>query len=105
MLFIYQSIPDLIPIMLVQPGTIDKCIARNNSNYLDLESAGFRTDWQRPGRHGCVKKEGFEEGIPLQKMLAWAWWEQAWHPMGKDWTVAPEDWGSFKGNKGNTYLG
>ena len=105
MSFIYQSIPDMIPIMLVQPGTIDRCIERNNSNYLDLDSAGFRTDWQRPGRHGCVKKEGYEEGIPLYKMLAWAWWEAAWHPMGKTWTVAPENWGFFKGNKGNTYLG
>jgi DNA mismatch repair protein MSH3 len=103
--FIYQSIPDMIPIALVQPDVIDRCIARNNSNYLDLESSGFRTDWQRPGRHGCVKKEGYEEGIPLYKMLAWVWWEPAWHPMGKTFTVAPENWGFFKGNKGNTYLG
>lgn len=105
MAFIYQSIPDMIPILLVQPGTIDRCIERNNSNYLDLDSAGFRTDWQKPGRHGCVKREGYEEGVPLYKMLAWAWWEAAWHPMGRIWTVAPENWGFFKGNKGNTYLG
>lgn len=105
MSFIYQSIPDMIPMMLVQPDVIDRCIARNNSNYLDLESSGFRTDWQRPGRHGCVKKDGYEEGIPLYKMLAWVWWEPAWHPMGKTFTVAPENWGFFKNNKGNTYLG
>ncbi|KAK8846595.1 hypothetical protein IAR55_005681 [Kwoniella newhampshirensis] len=106
MLFIYRSIPDLIPILLLQPSNVEKCVARNNSYYLDQNLAsGFPIDWETPGRHGCVKRVGYEEGIPLWKMFSWAWWEAPLHPMGRIWTLGPEDWGYFKHNLGNTYLG
>jgi len=106
MSFIYQSIPDLVSLLYVQPNTLDDCLARNNSNYLDLRLEGdFPTDWQTPGRHGCVKRPGYEEGIPLWKMMGWGWWEGPVHPLGRVWSVAPENWGHFKHNDGNTYLG
>jgi hypothetical protein len=106
MAFIYQSLPDLIDLLYVQPDTLDHCLARNQSNYLDLNSqSGFPIDWQVPGEHGCVKRSGYKRGIPLWKMMSWVWWEHAAHPMGKPWTVGPEDWGHFKHNIGNNYLG
>jgi hypothetical protein len=104
--FIHLSIPDLVKLLYVQPQTLEDCLKRDASNFLDLkQQATFPTDWQRPGRHGCVKKRGYEEGIPLWKMMEWIWWEGSNHPLGKVWTVGPEDWGYFKHNNGNTYLG
>jgi len=106
MSFIYQSIPDLVALVYVEPSTLDDCLARNNSNYLDLKlEGGFATDWQRPGRHGCAKRPGYEEGIPIWKIMGWGWWEGPVHPLGRIWSVAPEDWGHFKHNNGNTYVG
>lgn len=106
MSFLYQSIPELVSLLYVQPNTLDDCLARNNSNYLDLNREGdFPTDWQKPGRHGCVKRPGYEEGIPVWKMMGWGWWEGPVHPLGRVWSVAPENWGHFKHNDGNTYLG
>jgi hypothetical protein len=106
MLLIHQAIGDMIPVIFSQPSILEHCIERNNTNYLDIDwRTGFPPDWQRPGHHGCIKKQGFEDGIPLWKFLSWAWWESAMHPLGKTWTVGPEDWGKFKFNEGNTYLG
>jgi hypothetical protein len=106
MTFIYHSIPDLVALAYIEPSTLDECLARNNSNYLDLgQDHGFPTDWQRPGRHGCAKRPGFEEGIPVWKLMSWFWWEGAHHPLGRHWTVAVEDWEKFKHKLGNTYLG
>lgn len=106
MSFIYSSIPDLVSTLLVESNILEACLNRNDMNYLDYaHDISFPPDFMHPGRHGCVKRPGYEEGIPIWKMFAWFWWEGGIHPLGNRWTLGPEDWASFKGGKGNNYLG
>lgn len=58
---------------------------------------------------GCVKRKGFEDGIPLWKMFSLHFWANPWHPLGTAWTLSPEDFektnDKHSGNDYNTYLG
>lgn len=53
----------------------------------------------------CVKSRENPGGIPIWKVFTFHFWADANHPLGPKWTLAPEDYKSVFGDKGNTYLG
>jgi len=56
---------------------------------------------------GCMQTASNPEGIPIWKSFAFHFWEDNKSPLGRDWTVAPEDYATMGLAKGgpNQYLG
>ncbi|KAJ7664870.1 hypothetical protein B0H17DRAFT_991114 [Mycena rosella] len=61
-----------------------------------------------PAAHECFHDEDCvllghkTHGIPAWKMLSWHFWDSPDHPLGRKWTLSPED---YQASAGNTYLG
>jgi len=66
-LHIYQTIPDMIPIVIFEGSELDNCINRSPSHIDDTENDATPGYWQPRDRIGCIKKRGYEEGIPIWK--------------------------------------
>jgi DNA mismatch repair protein MSH3 len=101
-LFIYQAIPDLVKIIIWEGSEYDKCFKRNDANHLETERDGADGSWQT-GKKGCIKRTGFEDGIPVWKSFMFHFWGNPVSHLGHNWTLAPEDYA--RGGRGNYYLG
>lgn len=105
-LMIYQHIPDMVPVVLWEPGEFHHCMERNDENYLEME--GYETQssgaWQT-GKKGCLQRADFPEGIPYWKSFMFNFWMHHGHPLGGGWVMAPEDYASFTDFKDRRYLG
>jgi DNA mismatch repair protein MSH3 len=102
---IYQQIPDLIPIIIFEGSELEKCVARNDETEDETDDDSSPGLWQRPDRIGCIKREGFEEGIPIWKSFAFHFWQHPASPIGSNWTLSPEDYEAWQPGRGNNYLG
>jgi hypothetical protein len=102
-LYIYQAIPDMVHMVIVGAPDMKACGARNDTNFLESETAASPGTWQT-GTKGCVQKPGFDEGIPVWKMFAFHFWSGPASPLGGQWTLAPEDYAGL-GIGDNQYLG
>lgn len=113
-LLLYHSIGSYISHIIWDAVYLDRCIARDSSNYMELEAQEVYApgDWQTAeaqgdtgGKIGCIKKEGYEEGIPVWKVFAFHYWRGAKSPLGMRWTLAPINYKSFYVNEDNFFLG
>jgi hypothetical protein len=102
---IYQQIPDLVPVVILEGDALAGCVKRNAETASETDSNDAPGTWQAPDRIGCVKRPGFEEGIPVWKLFAFHFWPGPNSALGGNWTLSPEDYGSWMPNKGNYYLG
>lgn len=102
---IYQQIPDMIPIIIFEGSELEKCIARNDTTEAETDDGSLPGLWQKPDRIGCIKREGFEEGIPIWKSFAFHFWQHPASPIGQNWTLSPEDYEIWQPGRGNNYLG
>jgi DNA mismatch repair protein MSH3 len=101
-LMIYQAMPDRVAMIFWEGSEFDKCRDRDETNYLQTETEHTPGQWQT-GKKGCIKKEGFDEGIPVWKNFMFHFWGNPVSPLGYNWTVSPEDYA--RGGTGNNYLG
>ncbi|KAK8861557.1 hypothetical protein IAR55_002379 [Kwoniella newhampshirensis] len=106
-LTLYQGMPDKVAVILWEGGGLKECLARNEDTWQEQEVAHTSGKFQEAeGRFGCMKREGYEEGIPLHKSFTFHFWEGPEHPLGRQFTLAPEDYGAWaKDGKGNHFLG
>ncbi len=104
-LHVYQSLSDMISIVIWEAALLDKCVKRNNENYQESEfpDQAATGEWQ-VGDKGCIKREGFPEGIPVWKSFSFHFWPSAESPLGHRWTLSPEEYKVGNG-AGNYYLG
>lgn len=102
---IYQQIPDLVPIIIMEGAELTKCAQRNATNEYDTGDDSVPGLWQSPDRIGCIKRKGFEEGIPIWKIFALHFWQGTASPIGQNWTLSPEDYESWQPGRGNNYIG
>lgn len=104
-LLIYQSIPELIPIILWEGSWYEKCRKRMEDNYLETEDIWAPGTWQNGSTKGCIKRIGFESGIPVSKSFSFHFWHGAQPPLGAEWTLGPEGFCEWNQGRGNQYLG
>jgi hypothetical protein len=102
-LLIYQYLPELIDIIIVDTKTLRECISRSAENYLEQEDPLAPGLWQDEDRIGCIKKDGFEEGVPVWKLFPWHIWGGVRHPFGSNWTLSIADYAKW--DVGNYWLG
>lgn len=98
-LLIYQAIPDLVKMVIWEGSLYENCYKRNDENHLEQGADG---GWQT-GKKGCIKRTGFEDGIPVWKSFIFHYWRDALSHLGHNWTLAPENYA--RGGIGNYYLG
>ena len=107
-LFLYQALASIvsIPVVIVDAVYLDSCVSRSDSNYRELESAETYApgDWQT-GVKGCVKRKGFEEGIPVWKLFAWHFWPGSRSPLGARHTLSPMNYSVDNPADANFFLG
>lgn len=105
-LFIYQSLPDLIPVVIWEGGNLRRCIARNSTNHIEMEQKDEESGAWQHGIQGCIQTPHFPLGVPIWKSFAFHFWDNAASPLGREWTLAPEDYGAMdRDHEGNHYLG
>lgn len=102
---IYQAIPDLVPIVIFEGSDLDDCIKRNRETADQTDTVETPGTWQPLDRIGCIRRKGFEEGIPIWKTFVFHFWAGPATPLGSNWTLSPEDWNLWNPGKGNHYLG
>ena len=90
-------IPDLVPIIIFENADLEDCIKRGNGGKLDSTHTA--------GSTGCIKRVGFERGIPIWKAFVLHFWAGSATPLGGNWTLSPEDWEQWQPGRGNNYLG
>lgn len=105
-LIFYQTMPDLVKVIIWESKDFQDCMKRNEANHVDLEEDFAKGTWQT-GTKGCIKKEGFEEGIPVWKSFLFHFWGDNRSPLGPQWTLSPIDYAAAagKGKDANQYLG
>ncbi|WOO84839.1 uncharacterized protein LOC62_06G008356 [Vanrija pseudolonga] len=108
-LFIYQSIPEMIKIIMWEPNVIEACMERVDNDSADKQDkdkwkTGEPDTWQR-GQKGCMQRTDFVKGIPWWKSFAWHFWPPPVTPLGAPWTLAPENYGAWNSIAKNYYLG
>jgi DNA mismatch repair protein MSH3 len=99
----YQAIPEMIPVVILEGATLDKCIKRNDDAADETDDEGLTGKFQ--DKIGCIKREGYEEGIPIWKTFVFHFWAGPATPMGPDWTLSPEDYNGWMPGRGNHFLG
>ncbi|WWD16534.1 hypothetical protein CI109_100961 [Kwoniella shandongensis] len=106
-LTLYQGLSDKVAVVIWEGGEMKKCIDRNAENWQSLEAGHTPGTFQEEdGKFGCIKREGFEEGIPLHKSFAFHFWTGPAHPLGRQFTLSPEDAAEWADDgEGNHYLG
>lgn len=107
-LMIYQHIPDLVKIIIWESAQMKRCMARDENNFNsslipDDEMSHSPDHWQKDMKKGCMKRKGFEDGIPLWKGFTFHFWPTPSHPLGERWTLAPYDYKDL--GKENLHLG
>ncbi|WVR03863.1 hypothetical protein IAU60_000861 [Kwoniella sp. DSM 27419] len=105
-LTLYSVLSHRVKLVIWEGSELKACLKRNESNWQDLELAHTPGHWQQDeGRYGCIMREGYEEGIPLSKSFTFHFWEGPENPLGRAFTLAPEDWSQWHNGVGNRYLG
>ncbi|WVQ93401.1 hypothetical protein IAU59_000471 [Kwoniella sp. CBS 9459] len=123
-LTLYQGLSERVRLVVWEGTELKSCLKRNESNWKDLELDHTPGKWQKAidtqiqkdkketgeksarSGFGCIKKDGFEAGIPLRKSFTFHFWEGSENPLGHDFTLAPEDFSQWsKDGTGNRYLG
>lgn len=105
-LFMYQNLPDMIDIVLWNKNLLNECIARNETNYHELERKNWpfvNGEWQT-GKQACMYSKDYPEGVPHWKSFGFHFWSGAATALGNNWTVSPEDISKYD-TQGNYYLG
>ena len=102
MVYMHDYLGDSIKLYLAEGEVIDQCVDRNNTVY--QHDPMITGDFQDPERRGCIKRKGFEEGIPLWKLFAFQWWAFPRHPWGARWTLSAENYTEWGGGN-NQFLG
>jgi hypothetical protein len=105
-LFIYQTIPERVQLILWEGGDFDDCLLRNETNYRKMDKSWASGGWQTE-RKGCIRREGFEDGIPIWKNFVFHFWGDNRWPLGPGWTLSPTHHAAWSDTpeKENQYLG
>jgi hypothetical protein len=108
-LMMYQHIPDHVKIVIWEGEQLRRCMARNDTHFDESVFKGEEMQhspgtWQDDMKKGCIKKEGFEHGIPIWKSFSFHFWPTNPHPLGEKWTLAPYDYNAVNGME-NFHLG
>lgn len=61
-LTVWEAVPDMVPRMFMEASTVEMCTKYDKQHLDELSTVDYEY-WQRY-RVGCIKREGFEEGIP-----------------------------------------
>lgn len=85
-----------------EAGDLELCYQREAQVNENIRDGDFG-DWQHV-KIGCIKKPGFEEGIPLWKAHAFHGWAGPAHPLGPNFTVSLENFRDM-GIGSNYYIG
>ncbi|WVQ79142.1 hypothetical protein IAT38_001237 [Cryptococcus sp. DSM 104549] len=105
-LTLYQGLASRVALVIWEYTELQRCLHRNETSWEELETPLSRGTYQQDeGRFGCIRREGYEDGVPLEKSFTLHFWEDARHPLGRRFTLAPEDYQSWNGGVGNHYLG
>ncbi|WVQ74576.1 hypothetical protein IAR50_004177 [Cryptococcus sp. DSM 104548] len=105
-LTLYQSLSDRVHNIIWEGTELDKCVKRTKDTWESTEHVEGPGTWQQEdGRFGCIKRPGYEDGIPLGKSFTFHFWENPRHPLGQQFTLAPEDYAGWNGGAGNYFLG
>lgn len=100
---IYQVLPDLVSTLLLEASSIANCVQRGVARKLTDKELTNRVDLvgTPPGEEGswgwagmiegtekqevvgCVRKRGYEEGIPIWKMHSFHFWGGPEHIVGE----------------------
>ena len=102
-LMIHQHIPDLVKVIIWESEQMRRCMARTGTNHdmtklSDEEWVHSPDDWQKDMKKGCMKRQGFEDGIPLWKGFSFHFWPTPSHPLGEKWNLAPYDYSNLRKN-------
>lgn len=106
-LLVYQKLAPLVQAVIWEPNEFAHCIARNETNYVELESHEADADgrWQ-VGRKACIQSHLYPEGIPYWKSFVLHFWENPVTDLGGNWTLSPEDYSKITWNgAGNQFIG
>ncbi|KIY43907.1 hypothetical protein FISHEDRAFT_52233 [Fistulina hepatica ATCC 64428] len=80
----WERYPDNVRVIIADGDQIIDCVAQ---------------DW-------CLKNEANPGGIPLWRLFAFHFWAGPMHPLGRPWTLSPENFPVIYGNQaGHTYIG
>ncbi|WVQ82380.1 hypothetical protein IAT38_004508 [Cryptococcus sp. DSM 104549] len=107
-LTLYQGIPTRVPVIMWEGSGYRACVGRNESNWEASEQPRSPGTWQfdeGDGRVGCVKRVGFEEGVPPHKSFSFHFWREPSNLLGRQFTLSPEDFAMWNGGVGNHYIG
>ncbi|WWC87869.1 uncharacterized protein L201_002767 [Kwoniella dendrophila CBS 6074] len=108
-LTIYQGLKDKVKTILWEGSELKKCLARNQSNWEDLEVSHtpgtFQNQSKDENQFGCIRKPDYPQGIPLEKSFTFHFWSGPENPLGRHFTLSPENYAMWNGGKGNHYLG
>ena len=77
--------PDMIPLVFMEGAELDQCLEINAMSYADAIAAKPKIAGLKNAdpeqQLGCIKRVGFEEGIPLHKIRAFHFWLGVRHPL------------------------
>nr|XP_019012094.1 uncharacterized protein I206_02933 [Kwoniella pini CBS 10737]OCF50875.1 hypothetical protein I206_02933 [Kwoniella pini CBS 10737] len=106
-LTLYQGLKDKVQTILWEGGELKRCLARNETNWETLENDFTPGTFQNTtsNRFGCIKRLGYEEGIPIEKSFTFHFWSGPENPLGRQFTLSPEDYAKWNNGVGNHYLG
>lgn len=102
-MFLYTYLGDLVEVVIMEVDQSKVCFERNNT-HTQPENTRITGKWQAEGRRGCLKRTGYEEGIPVWKIFTFHTWGNPAHLLGPKWTLGIEDYAKWSVGK-NSYLG
>lgn len=103
-LTIYLAVPDLVTRILMEYSALEDCMKRGEDAEGDLLWTAVDYGGWQAGRVGCIKREGFEEGIPAWLIHTFHGWAGPAHPLGANFTVSLEPFREL-GLGSNYYIG
>lgn len=104
-LTMWLAVPEMITRFIMEASDLEACIARDEkhqTNHLHNDHG----EWQemQQVKVGCIKKKGYEEGIPMWMVHSFHGWPNAAHILGSNFTVSLEPFREM-GVGSNYYLG
>lgn len=101
-LSIWLTIPELVERVIMEASDLEGCAHRTPAHQ-DIGRPEDYADWQH-NRIGCIRRAGYEEGIPLWRIHSFHGWANPAHPLGANFTVSLEPFREL-GIGRNYYLG
>ncbi|ORX41229.1 hypothetical protein BD324DRAFT_613760 [Kockovaella imperatae] len=106
-LLIYQSLSDIVKLVIMEAGNLEECMKLHSMTGAQAQTAMPSLDglkWLDDDEQvGCIKRVGYEQGIPLLHTRAFHFWLGQRHPL-KQWTLAPEDWTIKSASESNYHI-